>query len=139
MGTVLLVARSLAVYGGTAAVLLFLAHRFVLPLPRRTALWLPGAAPPLRRRRPPPLPRPSSPPRPRLRPDRQPLQRLSVRGASRRARGAARPDSASRRRGVPADPVARGRARGDRRGPTAALESAHSGGRTASPPRPRRG
>ena len=43
MGTVLLVARSLAVYGGTAAALLFLAHRFVLPLPRRTALLLAAA------------------------------------------------------------------------------------------------
>jgi len=43
MGTVLLVARSLVVYGGAAAVLLFLAHRFVLPLPRRTALWLAAA------------------------------------------------------------------------------------------------
>jgi len=43
MGTVLLVARSLAVYGGTAAVLVFLAHRFVLPLPRRTALLLAAA------------------------------------------------------------------------------------------------
>ncbi len=43
MGTVLLVARSLAVYGGTAAALLYLAHRFVLPLPRRTALLLAAA------------------------------------------------------------------------------------------------
>ncbi len=43
MGTVLLVARSLAVYGGTAAALLFLAHRFVVPLPRRTALLLAAA------------------------------------------------------------------------------------------------
>ncbi len=40
---VLLVARSLAVYGGAAAILLGLAHRFVLPLPRRTALLLAAA------------------------------------------------------------------------------------------------
>ena len=37
---VLLVARSLAVYGGTAALLLTLAHRFVSPLRRRMALAL---------------------------------------------------------------------------------------------------
>ncbi|MEX0879755.1 MAG: YfhO family protein [Thermoanaerobaculia bacterium] len=36
----LVVLRSLAVYGGTAALLLYLAHRFVLPLTRRTALLL---------------------------------------------------------------------------------------------------
>ena len=36
----LVVLRSLAVYGGTAALLLYLAHRFVLPIPRRTALLL---------------------------------------------------------------------------------------------------
>ena len=39
----LLVAGSLAVYGGTAAILLVLAHRFVLPLRRRTALLLAAA------------------------------------------------------------------------------------------------
>ena len=39
----LIVAGSLAVYGGTAALLLFLAHRFVLPLRRRTAVLLAAA------------------------------------------------------------------------------------------------
>src|SRR5262245_59224037 len=40
MQIILLVARSLAVYGGAAAGLLCLAHRFVLPLRRRTAVLL---------------------------------------------------------------------------------------------------
>jgi hypothetical protein len=39
----LLVAGSLAVYGGIAAIALFVAHRFVLPLRRRTALLLAAA------------------------------------------------------------------------------------------------
>ncbi len=37
---VLLVARCLAVYGGAAAILLWLAHRFVLPISRRSAVLL---------------------------------------------------------------------------------------------------
>src|SRR5262245_38237732 len=44
MGSALLVVRSVIVYGGMAAILLFLAHRYVLPLPRRTA-WLLAALP----------------------------------------------------------------------------------------------
>ena len=36
----LVVLRSLAVYGGTAALLFSLAHRFVLPIPRKTAILL---------------------------------------------------------------------------------------------------
>ena len=43
MRSVALVVLSLAVYGGTATALLLLAHRFVLPLRRRTALLLAAA------------------------------------------------------------------------------------------------
>jgi hypothetical protein len=45
MRTVPLVVLSLAVYGGTAALLLWLAHRFVLPLHRRRIAFFLAAAP----------------------------------------------------------------------------------------------
>ncbi len=68
----------------------------------------------------------------RLRADRHPVQRLSLRLASPGAARRRRPDAASRRHRLSADPVARRRARGARGRPAAALEPARSCGGAAA-------